>query len=81
MKSFVIEGLGWYGVGAILTAYALVSFHFLTVDSVWYQLLNATGAIGIMVDAWYAKNYQPVVLNVVWLVIALVAITGMLLPG
>lgn len=78
MKKFVIEGLGWYGVLAILSAYALLSFDQISAHSVAYQLLNASGAVGIGVDALYAKNYQPVVLNAVWLLIALVALSRLL---
>lgn len=74
MKKTVVEGLGWYGVVAILSAYALLSFDVITAHSLTYQLLNASGAIGIGIDALYAKNYQPVVLNAVWLFIALVSL-------
>lgn len=65
---------GWYGVMAILLAYTLLSFKALTPDSLPYQLLNLTGALGIMYEAYYKKDTQPVVLNVVWAVVALVAI-------
>lgn len=77
MRKFIIEGLGWYGVVAILSAYGLLSFGYLQADALVYQLLNATGAIGIMIDAYYAKNYQPVVLNIVWFGIALIAIISL----
>lgn len=65
------EGVGWYGVAAILLAYALLTLEVWSASSVWFQVLNATGAAGIMVDAAAQKNWQPVVLNAVWLVIAL----------
>ncbi len=76
MKKFLVELFGWYGVVAILLAYALVSFSYIQTSSLLYQLLNITGALGIVVDAWYAKNYQPVVLNLIWATIALVAIVS-----
>jgi len=70
----LVEVLGWYGVGAILSAYALLSFHILSADTTAYQILNITGAIGIILDAWVDRNYQPVVLNVLWLLIATIAL-------
>jgi len=66
--------MGWYGVCAILGAYILVSFGVIVTKSYIYQLLNLTGAIGIMLEAASKKDKQPVVLNVVWALVALVAI-------
>lgn len=45
-RESIDEIIGWYGMGAILLAYALVSFNFLSVSSTIYQLLNFTGAAG-----------------------------------
>lgn len=67
------DALGWYGVIAIISAYALVSFSVLSATSIWYQLLNATGAIGIALISFRRKTYQPGILNVVWALIALFA--------
>jgi len=39
-----IEILGWYGVIAVLGAYALISFS-LSANSLWYQGLNITGGL------------------------------------
>jgi hypothetical protein len=68
------EVLGWYGVIAIVGAYALLSFEIIDAKSLTYQVLNATGALGVVLDAWNQKNWQPVVLNIFWLLIALYAI-------
>lgn len=68
---------GWYGALAILLAYILVSFSILSPDSVWYQILNLTGALGIVVTSFNKKNYAPGVLNLVWAAIAVVALLGM----
>ncbi len=70
----LIEFIGWYGVVAIVLAYALVSFSVLSSSNIYYQLLNITGALGIAVDSYYKKDYQPVVLNVIWMAIAALAI-------
>lgn len=68
------ELLGWYGVLAILLAYGLLSFGYISSQDMAYHVLNLTGGAGIMVDAYVDKNYQPVALNLIWVVIALFAI-------
>ncbi|MEK7655885.1 MAG: hypothetical protein AAB386_04380 [Patescibacteria group bacterium] len=73
MKRF-IEVFGWYGTVAIILAYAMVSFSFISATSVWYQILNATGALGIVMVSFYKKTYQPGVLNIIWTIIAVIAI-------
>ncbi|MEI7512387.1 MAG: hypothetical protein WCK01_02930 [Candidatus Uhrbacteria bacterium] len=70
----LIEAFGWYGTVAIVTAYALVSFSYIEPTSLIYQLLNITGALGIVTISFHKKTYQPGVLNIIWTVIALIAI-------
>ena len=74
MKKTLIEAFGWYGMAAIVSAYALTSFSVLTPESIWYQLLNATGAIGVVVVSFNKRAYQPGILNLIWTLIAVVAI-------
>jgi hypothetical protein len=71
-EQLLVEFLGWYGVFAYLTSYIMLSFHQLTVDSLIYQLLNFTGALGILVVCWPKKAYQPVITNFVWGSVALI---------
>ena len=73
MKKF-IELFGWYGTFAIVLAYALVSFDVLSPTSLAYQLLNGTGALGIVIVSFHKRAYQPGVLNIIWTLIAFVAI-------
>lgn len=68
-----IEIFGWYGAIAIITAYALVSFEVIIPESLTYQLLNLTGSVGILLSALQKKDYQPVFLNIVWILIAITA--------
>jgi len=70
----LIEEIGWIGVLLILLAYGLLSFGVIDSGDFWYHVLNLVGALGIMVDALAVKNYQPVVLNIVWALIALYSI-------
>lgn len=74
MKAKSIEILGWYGTAAIIGAYALSSFGFLKTTDLIYQLLNLTGAVGIVLISFHKKAYQPGVLNIIWTLIALLAI-------
>ncbi len=69
-----MEVLGWYGAVAIVVAYALISFSVLSSDSIWYQVLNGTGAVGIVLISLHKRAYQPAVLNCIWTLIALAAI-------
>ncbi len=75
----VAEVVGWYGTIAIIGAYALVSFNLLSPNSVWYQLLNLTGAIGIIVISLIKKVRQSVVLNLFWAAIATLALLRLLI--
>lgn len=45
-KNFIDEIIGWYGMVAILLAYGLVSFGYLSASGLFYQVLNFTGAGG-----------------------------------
>jgi hypothetical protein len=68
------EALGWIGIILVLTAYGLITFEVIPAGSLLFMGLNLVGAIGIALDAWEDKNIQPVVLNIIWAVIAVVGI-------
>ena len=76
MKHKAENYFGWYGVLAILLAYLLVSFNAVTAKSLGYQLLNLTGALGIVIVALSKKDAQPAVL---WAIIAIAAIARLIL--
>ena len=78
-KKIFDEIIGWYGAIAIILAYALLSFNIIVSKSIVYQLLNATGAIGIVYISFKKKAYQPGVLNIIWTIIAIVAIIRILI--
>lgn len=84
MRRFVagnsfFELFAWYGVVAILVAYALVSFDVLESDSITFQMMNLTGALGIAAVSLLKRVFQSVVLNVIWSLIALVAILNIII--
>lgn len=74
MKNKLFEIIGWYGMLAIVVSYALVSNDIIDAQSLIYQILNGTGALGVLVISFIKKAYQPAVLNIVWFIIAIVAI-------
>jgi hypothetical protein len=75
----VREIVGWYGAAAILLAYVLVSFSVISPQGWAYQLLNLTGALGVLVISYTKRAHQPALLNLVWAVIAFVAIIGLVI--
>ncbi|HEX7042739.1 MAG TPA: hypothetical protein VF189_05810 [Patescibacteria group bacterium] len=78
MKKFIIETFGWYGTVAIIGAYALISFNLIKSASLFYQILNLTGALGIITVSYYKKVFQSVVLNLIWGIVAIIAIVSLL---
>ncbi len=77
MKLKLIDWIGWYGVIATVLAYIFVSFSILPATSYAYQILNLTGAIGVTIETFYKKDYQPFWLNLIWALIAAVAIVNL----
>lgn len=72
------EIIGWYGTAAIMGAYASNSFGMLDATNIWYQILNGTGAVGIVLISIKKKAYQPATLNAIWTVIAVIGLIQIL---
>lgn len=66
--------VGWVGVLLILSAFILTTFGIINAKDIAYGLLNFVGALGIMISSYAKKDYQPVILNIVWLLVAAVGI-------
>ena len=73
-KNLPNEIIDWGGVILILVAYAFMSFGILPSNSILYQGLNIIGALAIAVTSIKKKDYEPGVLNIIWAIIALIAI-------
>jgi hypothetical protein len=73
-KNFIIEALGWYGALAILISFFLVSFGYVSPHSLPYLFGNLTGALGLMIEAKSRKAYPSIFLNIVYGLVALLAI-------
>ena len=67
--------IGWTGAVAILVAYFLVSTNRLRGESVAYQLLNLAGGGCLIVNTVYRGAYPSSFVNVVWVGIALYAVS------
>lgn len=68
------EIIGWLGAFLIIAAYIALSFKFIDSNSLWYQGANALGALGMIYISFKKKNYQPGVINIIWMIVALVTI-------
>ena len=68
--SNIFNLLGWYGVFAILAAYILLNLSFFDAKNIFYQLLNFTGALAIVFSSLRKRDYPPVVLNLIWALVA-----------
>jgi len=76
-KKWFSEIIGWYGMVAIMLAYAFVSFGVLSPHQLSYQVLNGTGGVGIVINSLSRRAYPSAALNFIWTIIAVVAIIRM----
>lgn len=78
MNKRLFQIIGWAGAVLIIGAYFAVSFNLLSARAVPYQAMNILGSLGIVIEASSKKDWQPTVLNIVWIFIGLVAIIRIL---
>jgi hypothetical protein len=62
--------IGWVGVLLILAAFTLTTFGIINAENTTYGILNFLGALGIVISSYTKKDFQPVALNIIWLLIA-----------
>lgn len=67
--------LGWFGVGLIILAYALVSWKKLAPTDKTYQLMNLVGSIAYGVYVYWLQAWAAAALQLVWAAITIAAIT------
>jgi hypothetical protein len=75
MLKLCVEIVGWIGALLIIGAYLLVTLGRVNARSPLYQWMNFAGAIGFIVNSGWNGAYPSVFLNVVWLFIAVYALT------
>ena len=74
------ELCGWIGTVLILAGYLLLSFHVLEV-SIAYQVLNVLGATGLAIAAFAKRDRPNTTVEVLWALIAAVALLKLLVIG
>ena len=65
---------GLLGVGAILLAYFLLQAGRVRGDALTYQLMNAFGALAVLLSLLYAFNLSAFVLEGLWLAVSIYGI-------
>ena len=70
----IIDILGWLGAIELIAAYGLISYKKVDADSAFFQWLNFTGSIFLIVNTYYYHAYPSAIVNVFWLFIAFFAL-------
>lgn len=69
-----IDIIGWIGSFEVIVAYALISQQKIKGDSHFYQWLNLTGAIFLIVNTVFYGAWPSAFINIVWVGIAVHAL-------
>jgi hypothetical protein len=69
-----INILGWIGSVEVLAAYGLNSYQKIKSDSILFYVLNLTGGLLLIVYSVYKEAFPNAFINIVWVIIALVAL-------
>jgi hypothetical protein len=70
----LIDIIGWVGSVEVIAAYGLNSYQKIKSSSLLFQLLNLTGGIFLIINTVYYSAYPSAFINVVWVIIASIAI-------
>lgn len=71
-----IEAVGWLGALSVLAAYALVSTDRVSSRSWSYQLLNISGAVGLVINSGWNGAIPSAVVNLIWIAIGIYALAS-----
>jgi hypothetical protein len=74
MIEVLVQTCGWIGMAMIVGAYYMVSNKKLDPVGNTYQWLNLVGSAGVGVNVFYQKAWPALTLEVVWGLIAVIAI-------
>ena len=72
--SLLAEIVGWYGMLAILGAYALSSYEVLPAASPVLATLNLSGGLGVAWVCWRKRTWQAFWLEAIWSLVAIGAL-------
>lgn len=73
----LVEAIGWLGAALLLLAYGLLSSKKIG-SGLAYQMMNLVGSVALAVNAMAHRALPSVVVNLVWLVIALFALRAVI---
>jgi hypothetical protein len=73
------NALGTVGVATIIITYILLQIEKLRSDSLYYSLLNAVGAVLILISLYFEFNFPSFVVEFFWLLISLFGVGKYLL--
>lgn len=68
---------GWVGMALILVSYAGGVFGWLNTHHLPYLLMNLFGSLGLVMQTRSRHDVPPMVLNIVWVVIAILGIVAL----
>ena len=68
--------IGLLGAGLILFGFFRISLGVWTSKSLWYELDNLAGATLMAVHEWLIGAYIPMVLSVMWAIVAIKGLTS-----
>lgn len=74
MSMHFYDWAGLLGVALILLAYFLLQAGRMRGDGLGYQLLNAAGALSVLISLFYAFNLSAFLLELAWLAISIYGI-------
>lgn len=70
--------MSWIGVALVLGAYALLSFGVIS-SGYAFQIPTLVGSLAVAIESWIKRDRQPAILNLVFSLIALLAIFRLLI--
>ena len=70
--------MGWIGTAGVLLAYGLLSVGIIAGETLLYHFLMLVGSVGLAIITYHRKTYQPLVVNVVFSILALTALVRLL---
>lgn len=74
MNTFLFDAIGMLGVFIILAVYSLVQLDKMDVKGLFYSIINAVGAVFILISLTVTFNMASFVIECAWLVISLFGI-------
>jgi hypothetical protein len=73
-QKVIVEWVDWVGVLFIVGAYLSGVMGWVGATDWRYLLANVLGSAGIAYSSWRKKDTQPTVLNLVWIVVAVIGL-------